>query len=58
MTTKEYLSKQHSKDEGDRLAVMEYNKALLEKLMLGGGLRFTPVAVSPLQFVVEFGFLF
>ena len=31
MTTKEYLSKWHSKDEGDRLAVMEYNKALLEK---------------------------
>ena len=31
ITTKEYLSKQHSKDEGDRLAVMEYNKALLEK---------------------------
>lgn len=31
---------------------------LFDKLMLGGGLRFTPVAVSPLQFVVELGYLF
>lgn len=31
MNTKEYLSKWYSKDEGDRLAVAEYNKALLEK---------------------------
>lgn len=31
MNTKEYLSKWHSKDEDDRLAVAEYNKALLEK---------------------------
>lgn len=31
---------------------------LLEKLMIGGGFRFTPVTVNPLQFVVELGYLF
>lgn len=53
-----YLSLDSSLNGYSLSVGMNGGMVLLEKLMLGGGLRFTPVAVNPLQFVVELGYLF
>ena len=53
-----YLSMNSSLNRGFPSMGVNGGTVLFDKLMLGGGLRFTPTESSPLQIVVEIGFLF
>ena len=53
-----YLSMNSSLNRGFPSMGVNGGTVLFDKLMLGGGLRFTPTESSPLQIVAEIGFLF
>ena len=53
-----YLSMNSSLNRGSPSMGVNGGTVLFDKLMLGGGLRFTPTESSPLQIVAEIGFLF